>query len=519
MEKKQISIIEKFEEKLSFFTNNILFSLIIIGVIGLSIRILFLDIQIPINSDNYLFFRIAMDQSIGHPSHVIGNDGWPYFLSLFFKIIPSNNFMDYMALQKFLTIGISVLTIIPIYFLSKQFVGKKFAVLSSAIFVFEPRIAQNSLFGITEPLYIIALTISFVLIFNKKYYLHCISFITLSCAALVRTEGLFLFPIFFLIYFLHSGINKKSILRSLIFLIIITSILFPMSIIRSEDIGHNGLTERISMGMNHVNEVGNDNQFEIISIFTDGLLNMLKFLAWSQIPYLIFFVPIGIILMVKKINKFEISLILIGIFALLPTIYAYSFASDSRWIFPVYPIFCILSAISIKYFLQKTTKPKNFMIVIFSIIIVSSIVFLDWKDIDKEHELEIYNLSLEIQNRASGVNMFFPEASYLNVAVLSKIDNFPIPSNEYLEKAVKRIWYNESNSIEEVIINGKEKGLTHLVIDNNINRPQFITDVLINEENFPYLIKEFDSLENNYKYELKIYKIDFEKFDLINNKN
>jgi hypothetical protein len=246
---------------------------------------------------------------------------------------------------------------------------------------------------------------------------------------------------------------------------------------------------------------------------------MLKFLAWSQIPYLIFFVPIGLILIVKKINKFEISLILIGIFALLPTIYAYSFASDSRWIFPAYPIFCILSAISIKYFLQKTTKPKNFMIVIFSIIIVSSIVFLDWKDIDKEHELEIYNLSLEIQNRASGVNMFFPEASYLNVAVLSKIDNFPIPSNEYLEKVVKRIWYTESNSIEEVIINGKEKGLTHLVIDNNINRPQFITDVLINEENFPYLIKEFDSLENNYKYELKIYKIDFEKFDLINNKN
>ena len=142
--------------------------------------------------------------------------------------------------------------------------------------------------------------------------------------------------------------------------------------------------------------------------------------------------------------------------------------------------------------------------------------FLNGKISDKEHELEIYNLSLEIQNRASGVNMFFPEASYLNVAVLSKIDNFPIPSNEYLEKVTKQIWYNESNSIKEVIINGKEKGLTHLVIDNNINRPQFITDVLINEENFPYLIKEFDSLEKGYNYQLNIYKIDYEKFYLIN---
>jgi hypothetical protein len=148
---------------------------LIIGIIGLSIRILFLHIEIPIHSDNFLYFRVAVDQVTGYTTaNLLTNDGWSYFLSLFFGIIPSNNFMDYMAVQQFVTIGISVLTIIPIYFLSKQFVGKKFAVLSSAIFVFEPRIAQNSFFGITEPFYIMALTISLTLIFNKKYYLHCI---------------------------------------------------------------------------------------------------------------------------------------------------------------------------------------------------------------------------------------------------------------------------------------------------------------------------------------------------------
>ena len=91
--------------------------------------------------------------------------------------------------------------------------------------------------------------------------------------------------------------------------------------------------------------------------------------------------------------------------------------------------------------------------------------------------------------------MFFPESSYLHVAGLTKVENFPISSNQYLEKSTKQIWYVESNSISEVIINGKEKGLTHLVIDNNPNRPQFILDVLINEEDYLYLIKEFDSLE------------------------
>ena len=242
---------------------------------------------------------------------------------------------------------------------------------------------------------------------------------------------------------------------------------------------------------------------------------MLKFLAWSQIPYMIFFVPIGCFLLIKNGNKYEKSLILIGISALIPTIYAYSFASDSRWIFPLYPIFCIMSAYSIKYFLQKTNKPKSFTVLIFSIIIISSIFYLDWKDIDEERELELYNLSLEISNRASMVNAFVPESSYLHVVGLTKIDKFPVSSNKYLEKNIEIYWYNESDSLVDIIKVGKEKGLTHLVIDENKKRPQFVKNILLNEDKFSYLIKEFDSLEHGYNYQLNIYRIDYDKFYLI----
>ncbi len=518
MQKNDLSFLEKFENKISFFSNNVFLSLLIIGIIGLSIRILFLNIEIPMNSDNFLYFRVAIDQITNYSSEtdVVLNDGWPSFLSLFFKVLPSNNFMDYMALQKFLTIGISVLTIIPIYFLSKQFVSKQYAVLSSAIFIFEPRIAQNSLFGITEPLYIMALTISLALIFNKKYYLHYVSFAILSFAILVRSEGLFLLPIFFIIFFLHSGINKKSIIRSFIILIIITSILFPASIIRAEHIGQDGMTGRISGGINHITNTADGNISQVFSILVNGFINILKFLAWSQIPYLIFFVPVGFVLLIKNRSKYEKALILIGISAIIPTIYAYSFALDSRYLFPIYPIFCIMSVYSIKYFLQKTNKPKSFAVLIFSIIIISSIFYLNWKDIDKEHELEIYNLALEISDRALMVNEFFPESSYLNVVGLTKIEKFPTSSYEYMEKITESLWYDKTSSITELIKNGKEQGLTHLVVDDNENRPQFIRNILINEEKFPFLIKEFDSLEHNYKYELKIYKINYEKFDLMN---
>ena len=86
LEKNRQSTIEKFENKISFFSNNIFLSLLIIGIIGLSIRILFLDIEIPMNSDNFRYFNVAINQMTGYSSEefLLANDGWPYFLSLFF---------------------------------------------------------------------------------------------------------------------------------------------------------------------------------------------------------------------------------------------------------------------------------------------------------------------------------------------------------------------------------------------------------------------------------------------------
>ena len=173
LQNKQFSLLEKFEEKIGFFSKNVFLSLLIIGIIGLLIRISFLDVEIPFNSDNFLYFRNAGDLLVGHSqkTDVVMNNGWPVFLSMFFSVLPSNNFMDYMTLQKLLTISISVLTIIPLYYLGKHFLRKPYAILCSAIFVFEPRLIQNSLFGVTEPLYLISLVTAISLFFSKKNYL------------------------------------------------------------------------------------------------------------------------------------------------------------------------------------------------------------------------------------------------------------------------------------------------------------------------------------------------------------
>ena len=69
--------------------------------------------------------------------------------------------------------------------------------------------------------------------------------------------------------------------------------------------------------------------------------------------------------------------------------------------------------------------------------------------------------------------------------------------------------------MNEFIDSGKNEGLTHIVADKNPNRLEFLKDVFENEEKFPYLTKIYDSSEHGYEYHLKIFQINYEKFESV----
>ena len=514
MKKKYLSFQEKFERKISFFSKNLIVSLLIIGFAGFLIRIIFLDFTVPMNSDNFVYFRYAGDIVVSSRNYDgIANNGWPVFLSLFFSLIPSEQFLDYMLFQKLLTISLSVLTIIPIYLLARKFLNRTFSLFSTLVFIFEPRVIQNSLFGITEPLYIITLTISMTLLFSEKYFLRYISFVILSLAILIRSEGLFLLPIFFIIFFFITKKNFKSIIHYFIISALVILVLLPASILRTEEFGHDGLTNRINMGIEHMEKTSSDIENGTFSMILSGIFNMLKFFTWSQIPYLIFFVPLGIFLFFKSRTFFQKAIIILGVCILIPTIYPYAYANDTRYILPLYPIFSIISGFSVKFLLQRKINKKIPLMIIICLIISSSILFLEWKNIDENQEIELYNLSKEVASRTSTINEYFPESSYLNLIGLYEMNKFPAPSVEYLKNNVKIYWYEDANNLEELIKISRKNESSYLVIDENPNRKSFIKEILIEENNFPYLVKIFDSIEEGYQYKLNIYKIDYEKFD------
>ena len=117
--------------------------LIILGlfVIGIFIRSFYFEPGIPVTFDALSHFFYAKDISITGtlpPNYSPANNGWPIFMSFFFKIFSFENTLQYMELQRWLSIIISTLTIIPVYFLSRKFFDRRISIITSSIFIFEP---------------------------------------------------------------------------------------------------------------------------------------------------------------------------------------------------------------------------------------------------------------------------------------------------------------------------------------------------------------------------------------------
>jgi len=508
-----------FTNNLSYITKNSLLLLSILGVFGFLIRFYYFPFGLPITHDGLDYFWYAVDVSIlgtFPTNYTFPNNGWSSFLSIFFYFLHSENIQDYMDLQRWLTVTISVLAIIPVYLLCTRFFEKKYAIIGASFFIFDPRIIQHSLLGLTEiPFILLCATALFLFLskYNRSIYA---SFGVLALFALVRYEGLLLLLPFSVLYFARFKFKKKTILKYLFAIMIFLLILLPMAYIRMETIGKDGLISQVAAGPQYyqrVAELSDASQNKIFDFIFTGSLNLVKYLGWSSIPIFIFFLPVGIFMIFKNINHKKSTLILTMIFLLIPAFYAYSRnIQDTKYLYVLYPIFCVLSLYTVKTIEIKFKKWNMLSTVIIIGTICGSLVFLNFKSLDYEHEREALSLAYIINAKTDVVNHYYPEEQYLVHTEFTNLGKFPVLSSTI---PVQRKIISEENfdSIEEYIVFGIEKkGLTHLVLDGSNARPQVLNDIFYNEEKYPYLTKIYDSLEHGYKYHMKIFKIDYQLF-------
>lgn len=486
---------------------------------SLLLRLYYFPYNVPLTLDALNYFFYATDTSIlGHfPSgYNFPNNGWPAFLTIFFSIFHFNNFLDYMTLQRLLSVLISTLTIIPVYFLCNRFFNRTYSLIGASLFAFEPHVIQNSLLGITDPLYILLSTTSlFLLLSDNKKSIYA-SFAIASLCAIVRYEGLMLFAVLSIAFFLRFKKEKKVVLRYLLGVSIFVLLLIPMAYVRINTIGSDGLTSHIIAGGNAVitSSSSENTKFGFLGFAATGFENLLKYLGWISLPFFVFFLPTGIYYIFKDRDHNKITIIISIIIMSIPALYAYARGiQETRYLFVLYPLFCILSIFTIQTIAKKIKNHKIFLIFIIGGILLSSGIFLDIKRYDYEHQREAFVVAQHVNNIANGINDYYPEESYIVPAELPK-DWPQLKSSINLH--VHAISTQGYDSLEKYIESSKNNGLTHLILDGNKNRPSFLNDVYYHDEKYPYLIKVYDSIDNNLKYHAKIYKIDYSKFEQIN---
>ena len=396
-----------------------------------------------------------------------------------------------MDLQRYITIIISVTTIIPVFILCRKFCGNELSLFGASLFVFQPRIIENSLAGITEPLFILLELSCLVLFLQNDFKFKYISFGVLALACLVRAEAIALILPLSVFFILKNRGDKTIIVKYLISISIFLLVLLPMIFMRIEAVGYDGIFSHSVAAV----DVYSSGQ-KIIDI-NQTVFTLIKSTGLAVFPFFLVLLPLGIFGFFRNRSFDKYVVLFFLIFMSLTVIYvSIREISEPRYFLTLFPIFSLFSIYTVNEIMKKINKTKLITTVFIIAVLLSSIVYLDYTKIDYEHERDAYQIGLEISKRASGINDYHPEVKFIHNKIndVANLGTFPIVSSD-IEKKVKLIrtydrtlCYEENaletgcrqydySSLNEFIDYGKNEGLTHIIADGNENRAQFINDV------------------------------------------
>ena len=143
---------------------------------------------------------------------------------------------------------------------------------------------------------------------------------------------------------------------------------------------------------------------------------------------------------------------------------------------------------------------------------------------DYDHDRESFKISTFVVKNTEGINYFHPESKFIKSAEVYEKwpDILEFDNNGHIIRDSKLFIANEGRpfdsvmslqSINNFIEDYQVEGLSHIMFDGKFVRDQTSKEIFNFEEEYPYLIKEYDSKELGLEYHVKIFKIDYEIFN------
>ena len=539
---------------------NIILFLIIIGTISLGLKLYTVDFTVLPNEDTFEYVLIAFAHNNGdfteHPRKTFG---WTIFVSPFFQLIDSNNFLDYVNITRGLGLAISIVTIIPMYILSRKFFDDKYSLCATGLFAFEPHLNYLAWQGLTEQLYILAIILSMYFILNRNSNYSYLSFLTIGLLWWVKWQGAIMLLVASIIFFIIFKKTPKLFVKYSICLSITLIIVSPMLLDRYEQFGdplYFSQNERLFLGdyasilaynMKDVEysafDYIDDNGFgKFIGNFVlVGIYNLLLTLFKMSLPYLIVFLPFGIIFSLRAFDqekKYIQSNWIIILGTLIPFIVYFAILPEKRLIYHVYPFLIILAIIPLQRFVEyglstfsyNERQKKIVLVSIMAVVLILSSFYtlrydLPDPELNDEKILFAETIDGKFEGRILDAGDTLQGLNYVHATnPLGVFKNYKIHNNlstDFMEE------FNSENrnlkpiqlyakSLEDFIEVSYEYELNYISINkngvSNVFYP-YLDEIYESEAEFSYLTKVFDTEREGFeKLKVKVFEINYEIF-------
>ena len=534
--------------------STIIICLIIISVISLGLKLSVTNFSTFPGEDatGYIFDAIGHTEGDFSPNSS-KTLGWSIFLSPFFELVNSENFLDYSDTARTISIVISLFSIFIMYKLSRKFFPEKYSLVAACLFAFEPHLNYNSGQALSEPLYILIFMISFYFILNQNSKLFYLSFLFAGLLVWVRLPGAIILLAISIIFFYHSKLSSKTFVKFIIGLSIFFLIITPILVNRYDTYGdplYFELGTSLFTGEFGTLQSVNTHDLEYSAIdyiddhsvpeFIDrfiltGIFNIVEQLSIISFPYLIILIPIGILFSFRAFDQRQKSInanwiLILTTISLM--VISFSVIPERRFLYYLLPFLIIFATIPIQRLIEYglstfsfTKKQKHYsLILILGVIIVLSSLFMMRYDVmDKFEEQEQIELAQLLNNKISGNildagnslrGISYVELSEFNMKLnLNEqlIPSSPVPITDDIK--IINIF---GTSLNEFILNSEKENLKYIAINQDgvteIWYP-FLSDVYYNEQQYSYLKKIIDTNELGFiKFKVKVFEIDYDKF-------
>ena len=535
-------------------TKKIIVLLILVVLISLGLKLYYIDFSLPYNSDNLGFILRGFSHLSGDFSQSPDKGiAWSLFIFPFFNLVESDNLLDYSNLVRIISLAVSSASIPMMYMLSTRFFERKYSLTAACLFAFEPHLNYYSGLGLAEPLYILAIILTFYFVISNNAKMIIPALMTSSIIWWTRINGLVIIMLTTIVFFIIHKRNPKNIKFYLLGLALFFLIISPMLIQRDLQFGDplyfwyndkiflDNYDELVSDNFNKNSSAFNYIEKNGIFSFTDrfifqGIVNSVEILFKLSLPYLILLVPFGILFSFRAFDQKQNLIWANWIFILgniIVLIVVLATVPERRFLLLLYPFLIIFSVIPIQRLVEYgfstfsfTQKQKN--ISLFSILVlvlVLSIGFTinqyDRPNVIFENEkLEVAHFMTENLDGVvlDGNGPAFEYVSY--VLVNEPHGNFKeksiVDPNRYFSEINPNFQrsYIYAESIENLLTVANIDSLRYIISNENAGSfHKYVNEIYSNEEKYPYLTKIFDSNEQEMKFlKIKIFEIDYEQF-------